>query len=249
MQTVNALWFSGDLGPVYAACLRSFVRHGHDVVLHTYECPSDLPDGIKVFDASKLMKKDEFNKHKSSGPLALAADIYRYRLLKAGFGLYVDCDIFCVKPIPEKEYIFGWESDELINGAILSMPANSDLLNSLTVAAENPYFVPEWLSKKKQRILRLRKLVHMGKHVGKMQWGTIGPILLTHSVKKLNMSHLAEPIDVFYPLHFRHLPLFERVGLKIENLITPNTVALHLTNTVMKLKVTPNTPLHELINS
>ncbi|WOC15073.1 hypothetical protein [Pseudochrobactrum sp. MP213Fo] len=45
MLTVNSLWIGKRLGAVHAACLRSFIRHGHDVVLHAYGRPEDTLDG------------------------------------------------------------------------------------------------------------------------------------------------------------------------------------------------------------
>lgn len=55
MSIINSVWIGKKLGPVHAACLRSFVRHGHEVVLHTFERPEDTPDGVKIFDAKLLM--------------------------------------------------------------------------------------------------------------------------------------------------------------------------------------------------
>lgn len=60
MITINSLWIGKKLGPIHAACLRSFIRHGHDVVLHAYGKPDDTPEGVRLFDASKLMAEKKF---------------------------------------------------------------------------------------------------------------------------------------------------------------------------------------------
>lgn len=54
MLVINTVWIGKKLGPVHAACLRSFVRHGHDVVLHCFELPEDTPEGVRFFDAARL---------------------------------------------------------------------------------------------------------------------------------------------------------------------------------------------------
>ncbi|MFG1378095.1 hypothetical protein [Xanthobacter autotrophicus] len=136
----------GDrLGPIHAACIRSFVRHGHDVVLHSYGRPVDTPDGVTLFDAAALMTQQELIRHRPTGSPALGANRYRYRLLKAGMGIYVDCDVFCLQPFPDEPYLFGLEQNGQVNNAVLAMPPDSKLLQDLVSATEDDYFIPPWV--------------------------------------------------------------------------------------------------------
>lgn len=66
---INTIWIGGEMGPVHAACLRSFIRHGHDILLHCYERPKDAPHGVQFFDARKLMNENEIMRHKKTGTL------------------------------------------------------------------------------------------------------------------------------------------------------------------------------------
>src|SRR5690625_4176270 len=139
---VNMFWHGPKLGPMHAACVRSFLRHGHTVSMHCYERPEDLPDGVRVFDAAKLMPLVELISHKKSGSVALGANRYRYRLISTGFGAYADCDMFCLRPLTEARFILGAEQNDSVNNAILKFPADSGLASALLHATNDPYFIP-----------------------------------------------------------------------------------------------------------
>lgn len=250
MTIVNTVWIGERLGPIHAACLRSFVRNGHDVVLHAYGRPVDVPEGVRLFDANQLMSKDEIFSHKGTGSLAIASDIYRYRIQREGLGLYVDCDIYCLKPFPDNEFTIAWESNVWLNPAILRVPKDSEILKSLLEAAEDPYFIPPWLPVKRQRRMRLKKMIGRGKHVADQEWGVIGPALLTHHVQRLGLENLAAPADIYSPMFGLLSNLLFEEGLTVSDLVTSRTLGLHLYNSGLKGKeIKPNTPLYEIINA
>ncbi len=95
LPVVNAIWIGPELGPIHVACLHSFLRHGHRVVLHCYERPKDTPKHIEIADAAKLLPAERVIRYRRSGGLSLFSNLLRYELLKSGLGLYVDCDVFC----------------------------------------------------------------------------------------------------------------------------------------------------------
>lgn len=227
--TINAFWIGPELGNVHAACLRSFLRHGHRVVLHAYEPPRDMPDGVEHFDAARLMQPSEIRRHKT-GSLALASDIYRYRILAEGMGLYVDCDVFCLKPFPESEYLFGWESNDLIGSAVLGAPADSEMVRRCLAATRDPHFIPSWLSHRRQRMYRWRKRVGLPKPVTSMPWGAIGPGLVTQVVRDLGLMDAVMPVDAFYPVNYHASSLLCEPGLTIADISTSRSYAVHLYN-------------------
>lgn len=247
---VNTIWIGGELGPIHAACLRSFVREGHDVVLHSYARPHDTPDGVRLFDASKLMKEEEIVLHKKTGSLTLAADRYRYRILREGMGLYVDCDVYCLQPFPQDQYVFGWEDDDTINNAVLNMPHDSALLKHILKASEDSFFIPPWRSKNKIRYARLRKAIGLPIHVSKQKWGTIGPRLISYCAKELGLEDKASPLDIFYPVYFKQLDLLYERGLTIADITTPRTLGVHLYNSLLKDRsVVAGSPLHAMLTA
>ncbi|RBO92254.1 hypothetical protein [Pseudochrobactrum asaccharolyticum] len=140
--TVNMVWIGDTLGLIHAACLCSLIRLGHDVVPHAYGRPHDTPDGVRLFDAGKLMREAEVEVFKRHNLLAYAFDIYRYRSQREGMGLYVDCDVFCLESFADEEYVFTWESGHLIANGILKNPHDSELLRRILKDSENPHFIP-----------------------------------------------------------------------------------------------------------
>lgn len=247
---VNTVWIGKKLGPVHAACLRSFVRHGHDVVLHAYGRPEDTPKGVRLFDASKLMDEKDIFAHKNTGSLSIASDVYRYRIQRESMGLYVDCDVYCLNELTDSEYILSYENNTSVSNAIIKIPHDSELLKSVLNASEDRYFIPPWFSTRKRTKLALRKMIGFPVHVANQHWGIIGPSLFTYHVERLGLQDKVLPIDKYSPLFGGHTNLLFEKGLTLNNLITPRTVALHLFNSGLKGKeVVPGTPLYEIINS
>lgn len=247
---VNMFWHGPELGPMHAACVRSFLRHGHRVIMHCYEPPRDLPDGVKLFDAAKIMPATELVQHKKSGSVALGSDRYRYRIIAAGLGLYADCDMFCLRPLTNSPYLFGVEQTGVASCGVLNFPPNSPLLKALIKATDDPYFIPPWLKSSERRRLQFRKMLGRGVHVSKQEWGVWGPRLLTFYVSELGLWSEAAPIDRYYPLHYGHVSLLRDPALRLADLITPRTDAVHLWHALLGDSTPPpGSPLHEIMNS
>lgn len=234
-QPVHMFWIGRTLGPVHRACIRSVQRQGHAIVFHQFSPPVDLPPDIELFDARRLMPEDEARGYEKVDRLTVASNIYRYRMQREGLGLYLDCDIFLLKPVPETDYVLGWEAHNSINNAVLKLPRDSDTLKLLLSYSEDRYFIPPWLSAQRRRELRFRKALGFGKPVTDHVWGTSGPKLLTYVVEQTGKTAMVSSIDVFYPLHHDYLPLLDRDGVGISHLITPNTVGIHLTHGALGL--------------
>lgn len=247
---VNMFWHGPRLGPMHGACVRSFLRHGHQVIMHCYERPEDLPDGVRVHDAAKIMPLADLYVHKKVGSVALDSDRYRYRLIAAGFGLYVDCDLFCLRPIQDADYIMGAEQDDTVNGAILKFPTDSALAEALISATDDSYFIPPWFRRSKRRRLHLLRMVGRGVHISKHRWGSWGPHLLSHAVNELKLWPEVSPIDRFYPVHPWQTSLLRDPELQLADLVTPRTDAIHLWHKMLtKEAPPPGSPLHEILNS
>lgn len=236
LTTIHALWIGKRLGPISSACLSSFVMRGHPVHLHTYHDVEDIPDGIKQVDARKIISEDKIIKHNETGSYALFSDIFRYELMNKVEGVYVDCDVYCLKPVivPEHGYLLGFEDDKWINGAILKIPKQSDLLQYLLNAAYDPQFVPPWFSNSRQLILKTKKLFGIGKSIADMPWGVIGPKAITHYVYQCELTAKIQPIDVFYPVHYLCVNQLMDPDLEIEDITTSRTLCIHLYNEMLR---------------
>lgn len=246
---INMFWHGPELGLIHSCCVRSFLRHGHRVTMHCYDRPSDLPDGAQTFDASKIMPLTELHAHRGTKSVALGANRYRYRMIAEGFGLYADCDMFCLKPITDSPYIFGKEQDDTVNNAFLKFPPGSGLANALIEATRDYYFVPPWFRASKKRRLSIRRKFGQGLHVGEHPWGVWGPQLVTYYVKELGLWSESAPIDLFYPVHPWQTTLLRDPELCVADLVTPRTEAIHLWHNLLGSDLPAHgSPLWEMIN-
>lgn len=253
LPTVNAFWVGPKLGALHAACLASFAAHGHRVKLHTYGTPLEgVPDVVEIADASKTLSRDKIVRHRQSGSLALASDLFRYELMAAEAGIYADCDCYCVKPIVDTDLIFGRESDQNLGTAVLKLPPDNPLLSAMRSIGTSRGFIPPWETSRKRKKYKLRSAIGRPVPISKMRWGTMGPIAITYYAKKLGMIDKAKPIDEFYPLHYHHVGLLRDPSVSLDDLITPRTKIVHLWNEFLRKDdraPPPGSPLAEIINS
>ncbi|KQU75365.1 hypothetical protein ASC75_18650 [Aminobacter sp. DSM 101952] len=248
-ETVNFVWIGDKLGPLHAACIRSFRRHGHRTVLHAFETPKDTPDGVEMFDASQLLSRSEIVTYRHEKSLALTANIYRYRLLQAGLGIYADCDVYCVRPFPEQDWLFGWESNNVVNNAVLKAPADSKLVKSLVLFTSGRHFIAPWWSPGKTAVYKRLEKVGLGRDIRRTRWGATGPQLLTFLIKKYGLADKALPMDAFYPVHQAMTDLLFDAGLSVRDVTTPRTYAIHLYNNSITPTSgpPPGSPLAEIL--
>lgn len=236
LPVINALWIGEKLGEISKCCLNSFVLRGHPVHLYTYAKIEDVPVGVQCCDANEIIPESQIIKHNETGSYALFSDIFRYELMRKEKGIYVDCDVYCLKTItvPESGYLLGFEDDNAINGAILRLPKDTILLNDLLDAAYNPLFIPPWYSKNKQLRFKIKKLLGIGRSIADMPWGSIGPKAITYYAKKANILNNVQPIDVFYPVHYQCVSQFCDPNLTIDDITTSRTSCVHIYNEMFR---------------
>ncbi|MEP7240650.1 MAG: hypothetical protein ABI697_07175 [Devosia sp.] len=220
LPIVNAIWIGKTMGPIHAACLKSFLVTGHHVVLHSYGEVEDAPAGVRYRDANKLLPGNWAQKQ-AGRMLALWSDLLRYQTQRQGLGLYVDCDVFCLRPMEDADFVFGWESDQSVNGAVLKAPKDSALVDDLCSIMDG--WTPPWPGDWHDENGELRSL-------NNLPWGIAGPSALTHYVRARGLVAKARPCDVFYPLHFRHWQLLYDPELTIDDVVTSRTIYVHLNN-------------------
>jgi hypothetical protein len=202
-QPLHSFWLGPRLGALHVACLKSMRAVGHQVTLHVYDAPGDrpedVPDGVTVADAAKVLPRSLAFTHPSNG-LAMFSDLFRYALLRQQPRTWVDCDVFCLKPIPEAEYLFGWvKPGKRINTAILHLPPASPLLDDMWRAGSNPAFVPPWFKWRKRAKLHARRLIGRH-HVSHLNDVAIGPEAFTYFAEARGLAHLAQTKETFYPI-------------------------------------------------
>jgi hypothetical protein len=105
---IQAFW-AGKLSDLEIACLKSWVGHGHPVILYSYQDLSGLPEGVTLADARDIIPEDEVELFHGDGPKSARddafsylpfSDKFRYRLLRMNGGIWLDMDIVLISPIP-----------------------------------------------------------------------------------------------------------------------------------------------------
>lgn len=229
----NTLWIGGRLGAVERACLGSFIRQGHSVTLYCYDDIGNVPDGVEVADAATIVPSELIIRHEG-GSYALFSNRFRYQLQALGRGLWIDADLYCLAPIQfSGPYLFGWQGDGYINGAVLRLPSDSPVLPPLLEIFEERT-VPPMLSPD-DRAAALERLKRLGRiDLSRAPWGVAGPIALTYLLKEHGLEAFAQPESVFYPAHWTRAEWILDPSTDLMMVATEATVAVHLWNERIK---------------
>jgi hypothetical protein len=202
------------------------------MTLWCYEPPEDVPGGVVLRDPAELLPGAAILHHSSGSP-ALFANRFRYELQRRGLGIWLDCDIYLVRPLDDlPEHLLGWESPERINNAVLRLPANSPLLAPLLAVFEERE-VPPWLPAPARLAAKWRLRLTGRTGLARMPWGAAGPMALTWLARRHGLAAEAQPEEVFYPVHWSRSAWIRDPSVALADVLTPRTRAVHLWNQVI----------------
>jgi len=239
----HSLWIGADLPPTAQACLRSFLRHGHRVILHSYRPLASLPHGVERRDAAEVLPQRAIVRHHRSGSVSLFSNYFRYKLAERVRGFWIDCDVYCVRPFDFAwDTVFGWEDETQINGAVLRLVPGSPLQRDLVALFETPTARFPWFSPSQRLRARLRSLYYRKPQIALLPWGAAGPRALTWLVAKHGLHDQAQPTDVFYPVGYDGAANLRRAAFDVASATTERTVAVHLWNQLLTVEGKPAEP-------
>lgn len=229
MTDFVTLWIGERLGPVERACLKSMVRHGR-VALYCYSKPIGVPEGVELRDALSIIALEDLRTHCGSRS-DLYSDWFRYLLLARGLGTWLDMDVYVVGAIDgERPYLFGRQQDpDSVNGAVLRAPPQSALLAALMGQFERRE-VPPWQPPRYYWPMRFRQMLSGRVELQRTRWGTTGPFALTALIARLGLESWVEPGERFYPISWKRADWILDSNVRLEDVITPDTAAVHLWN-------------------
>lgn len=231
MIDCNTFW-EGSLGPVERACMRSVLRQGHRLVLWCYSRPSGVPAGVALADASQILPREAVIRH-HTGSIALFSDRFRYELQRHAKGMWLDGDVYLLRPIPDGDYILGEFEPGLLNGGVLKLPPDSPLLKDLLSLFETDS-IPRFLPLRARLAAALRRALGGKADLSRMPWGTAGPWALTAYARQHGVAALAAPPPVYSPVHWTEAGWIADPGQTLSARIGAGTVALHLWNERIK---------------
>lgn len=176
VASVSSLWVGGPLNLIQKISLASFVYYGHEMTLYVYDMDLEVPDGVIKKDARKIVPENEIFYH--MGKLAPFADYFRYKMMKKTGSMWVDADTICFTDdfFDDREFVFIHEltDPDMYAQGVLKLPKDSQILDDLITES----------SKIKKNFAE------------ELQWGNLGPGLLTSLVNKYNLNKHAVPYQL-----------------------------------------------------
>lgn len=230
LTPIHMFWHGPRLSRLERLCMASFLAHGHVLKLHVYEEPAGVPAGVQLVAADQLIPGHLLFRHEESGSLAAFADWFRYRLLFEQGGIWADTDVVCLRPLVyETPQIYGWMDQNIINNAVLGLPAGHPLAEWMAQSCEAPNrLLPYDDARTRRRKLKRRFL--QGNRRGNIRWGEYGPDGLTSAARHLGYAASALPFWHFYPIHYLNWHTVFDESLAGNSGILGESRALHLWN-------------------
>jgi hypothetical protein len=233
LPTIGTLWIGPELGWMEQLCLKSFLDHGHEVVLYTYDKVKNVPKGVRMADANDVLPSDNIIRHANTGSPAYHADIFRLHMLQQTDNIWADTDAFCCQPwdIKRGKHFHGWISDKKpqVNNGVLRLPKTSKTLKAMLEFTSDEYPIPPWLKENERAELQALKDKGQGVHVSLMPWGVWGPDALTWFLNDTGEIKYSQDKHVIYPVPFstgRYLLIPGRVE-DVRAMIKEDTLSIH----------------------
>mgnify|MGYP000630195813 CR=1 FL=1 len=211
-QRVASLWMGSDIGWIESLCLSSFLNRGFQVEVFSYEPVPSLPSEIIRRDAREILPAPfRVGGPDYAGKPTGFSNVFRYELLAKTDAIWVDADMLALQSrIPlRKGFVFAWESQSSINGAVLGAPSSSTLLDNL-----------------RQKVTSL--------DLDSVAWGQIGPRLITATVHALDMESFVLPQSAIYPIPWlRAWEFFDPSRREEMEEAVSSSIGVHLWNEVI----------------
>lgn len=141
-NVIQGLWIGNKLSNNELLCLNSYVKEGHDFHLYTYDDIPNIPKGIAILDANKIISREDIFLD-NAGSIASFADWFRVKLLYEKGGWWVDMDTICLKKFDMPDnYCISSERDyslnfNVLNNGFLKFPKGDFFLERLLVQIED----------------------------------------------------------------------------------------------------------------
>lgn len=182
-------WAGAAISPYELACLTSFVRHGYEVAVYTYEEIANLPQGVDRRDAREVLDTKYIDSFILNGLPSLAhfADLFRYVMLSKTPFIWIDSDLLMLRAF-----------DRPLPDTILARDHKGTILNGFIRIDHNDPRLRELLQ-------TTRSLA--GKELGR--WGATGPLLVTRLFHSTNPPQQSFGPDQIYPIrHYDFWKMF-----------------------------------------
>ncbi|WP_133121840.1 hypothetical protein [Pleomorphomonas carboxyditropha] len=239
---IHTLWVYGELGPLEKLCLKSWVRLGYRVVLHSYDHPQ-VPDGVELFNAAQLIPESQVFRTARKKSLAIFSDLYRVTIMKHFEALWLDADIFLVRHFDfSGKNILAYEGHatlESINNAVLKLEPNHPIVEEIIGRFQNPLRGLSWKNPHKTWVFFRRSLLSCNMHAKHLPWGALGRLAIFDMLQKNTFDGQILPPE--YCLTALQVPLFDAIDDPEKYLSMP-LVLIHFYKSHIKKDLNNPTP-------
>lgn len=189
-QEVRAFWTGPQLSPYEELSLRSLIAGGARTLLYSTNNELRVPEGVELVDANEIVSGEvhRFTFADGARSPALHSDLFRYVAIQKFGGWYIDLDIILLgKELPRRKVYLARESENLVNGAVMTFPQGSPFI---AAAIEEAWkLVPE-----------------AGPGASLSKRISIGPELVTRLVREYTLDHLVHPRSSAYEIGYDEIP-------------------------------------------
>jgi hypothetical protein len=214
-RVVQSLWIGASLGSIQRLTIQSFLCHGYEFCLYTFNEISNVPEGTTLCDASTILPKESvfcYQDGFGKGSYSAFSNLFRYQLLYEKGGWWVDMDVVCLKPFD----------------------FNDDFVFATELEGDGSIYAASCVFKSPPRAEYLRYCLEVcaAKDKARLRWGEIGPALLDDAIKRFNLTAHLVPVHVFTPIdHFKFNDILQP-DFDISRLA--NSYGVHLWNQMWK---------------
>jgi alpha 1,4-glycosyltransferase len=200
----------GKMSAVELTCMRSFLDHGHQLTIFTYD-PSTVDRQFRTADANQIVPYDKiffYGSEPGKGSISGFSNLFRYTLLRQFGDFWTDTDVLCLAAKwPEQgDFVAGWESEYWIGSAVLKLPK--------ALAEEC-----------------ISRCLELGDQA---VWGQTGPRLVTELVVRDGLQSRLLPTASFYPRwHQQWLDFFDAETAPSARQASSGALAAHLWNQML----------------
>ena len=187
---VRAFWTGPQLSPYEELSLRSLVAGGARTLLYSTNKELRVPEGVELIDSREIISGEVHRFIFADGARspALHSDLFRYLAIRQFGGWYVDLDIILLgKELPRCKVYLARESENLVNGAVMTFPKGSPFIAAAIEEA--------W-----------KLLPEAGPGAPLSKRISIGPELVTRLVREYALDHVVRSRSSAYEIGYDEIP-------------------------------------------
>lgn len=194
---INSFWHGSSIDEIGNICIKSFLKHGFEFHLWTYDKNIKVPKGCVVRDASEILDSSLIFKH-SNGSYAPFSDWFRFTLLYKHGGTWVDMDMVCLNEFEIPTNSICEQQEGMFAMGIINLEKGHPLAKHIIDAYENPTERKRYDTFLRYKTKNKLKELSIEEQRKQAPWGFLGNNLLELVYKDYDLNKL--PITDFYPV-------------------------------------------------